>query len=86
MTMNTKQTFEARSPLVTVNAATLAGFTALTILWGVVALFQSRGVPMERAVAASHACAHHAYQSEREACMKLWLAESRTDRKTSAAR
>jgi len=86
MTMNTNQTIEARSPFTTVVAATLAGFAALTILWGVVTLFQSRGVPMEHAVAASRACAHHAYQSERDACMKQWFAESRANWKTSATK
>ncbi len=84
--MNAKTNIETRSPLVTVLAAAVAAFAGLTILWGTVTLFQSRGVPMEQAVAASRACAHHAFQSERDACMKLWLTESRAIWRTSAAR
>lgn len=84
--MTVKPSIESRSPLVTVAAATVAAFAGLTILWATVSLFQSRGVPMEHAVAASRACAHHAYQSEREACMRQWLAESRPVWRTSATK
>jgi hypothetical protein len=48
----------------------------MTILWAVVTLFQSRGAPMERLAAAERACAEHAYQSERAACMNEWFAAS----------
>ena len=74
--MNIKSTIESRSPILTFSAAALASIAALTILWAVVALFQSRGAPMEQLLAAERACVHHAYQSEREVCMKQWLAES----------
>jgi hypothetical protein len=84
--MTDKSTTNPRSPAVTVAAAAIAAFAGLTTLWVTVTLFQSRGVPMEQAVAASRACAHHAYQSEREACMTQWLAESRANWRTSAAR
>jgi len=60
----------------TVATATLAAVIAMTILWAVVTLFQSRGAPMERLAAAERACAQHAYQSERAACMKEWFAAS----------
>ena len=82
--MTSKPNTGSRSPLLTVAAAAVAAFAGLTILWATVALFQSRGVPMEHAVAASRACAHHGYQSERETCMRLWLTESRTSWRTSA--
>ncbi len=58
----------------TVAAAALATVIALGILWGVAALFQSKGAPMERLVAAEHACARYIYLSERQACMNEWLA------------
>jgi hypothetical protein len=60
----------------TVATATLAAVIAMTILWAVVTLFQSRGAPMERLAAAERACAQHAYQSERAACMNEWFAAS----------
>ena len=46
------------------------------MLWSVVTLFQSRGQPMERLAATERACANYAYRSEREACMKQWIANS----------
>ena len=60
----------------TVAAAALATVIALGILWGVAVLFQSKGAPMERLVAAEHACARYIYLSERQACMNEWLAAS----------
>jgi hypothetical protein len=60
----------------TVAAAALATLIALGILWGVAALFQSKGAPMERLVAAERACAQHIYLSQRQACMNEWLAAS----------
>jgi len=63
----------------TVASAALSTVIALGILWGVVTLFQSRGAPMERLAAAERACAEHAFQSERAACMNEWLAASRPE-------
>ena len=60
----------------TVATAALAAVIAMTILWAVVTLFQSRGAPMERLAAAERACAQHAYLSERAACMNEWLVAS----------
>ena len=74
--MNAKLNFASPSSTVTV-AAALASVISLSILCGVVTLFQSRGAPMELLAAAERACAQHAYHSEREACMKQWLAASR---------
>ena len=73
--MSSRLNFAPGSTL-TVATAALATVIALGILWGVTALFQSRGVPMERLVAAEHACARHIYLSERQACMNEWLAAS----------
>ena len=61
-------------------AASLAAIIALNILWVVVTLFQSRGAPMERLVAAERACVHHAYQSERDTCMQRWLDDTQATR------
>jgi len=74
--MNAKLNFASQQPVLTVAAATLAAVVAMGILWAVVSLFQSRGEPMAQLAAAERACAQHAYQSEREACMKQWIAES----------
>ena len=69
----------ASSPgsILTFAAASLAAIIALCILWAVVFLFQSRGAPMERLATAERACAHHAYPSERHACMQERLVQSR---------
>jgi len=73
--MNARPNFAPGSTL-TVATAALATVIALGILWGVAALFQSKGAPMERLVAAEHACARYIYLSERQACMNEWLAAS----------
>jgi len=74
--MNAKLKLGTASSTMTFTTAALAGFIAIGILSAVVGMFQSRGAPMERLAAAERACVSHAYQSEREACMKQWLAES----------
>jgi len=74
--MNVKLNLGSTSSILTVGAATLATLITVGILSVVANLFQSRGAPMERLAAAERACAPHAYQSEREACMKQWLAQS----------
>ncbi len=71
--MNARPNSASGSTL-TVAAAALATVIALGILWGVAVLFQSKGAPMERLVAAEHACARYIYLSERQACMNEWLA------------
>jgi hypothetical protein len=74
--MDAKPISGFRSSIRSALAAALAAFIAIGILSAIVSLFQSRGVPLERLAAAERACASHDYQSEREACMKQWLAES----------
>ncbi len=74
--MNAKLNFAPPSSTLTVAIPALASVIAMSILWAVVTLFQSRGAPMERLAAAERACAQHAYQSERAACMNEWLAAS----------
>ena len=78
--MNVNLNLGSPGSITTVGAAALAGMIAIGILSAIVSLFQSRGAPMERLAMAERACASHAYQSEREACMKQWLAESQDTR------
>jgi hypothetical protein len=75
--MNTQLKFASPSPTVTVGVAVLATVIALGILSGFATLFQSRGAPMERLVAAERACTQYIYLSERRACMNEWLAASK---------
>lgn len=74
--MNANLNFASASSTMTVAAAALAATIATGILSAIVNLFQIRGAPMQRLVAAERACAPHAYQSARETCMKQWLADS----------
>lgn len=81
--MNAKLSFDHPRPSQTIAAAAAATVIALSLLWGVVTLFQSRGESLEQLAAAERACAKHDYQSDREACMKRWVAENS---QTSVAR
>ena len=58
-------------------AATLAAFIAIGLLTAVTGLFQRDGAPFEQVVIAEHACANHAFVSERQNCARLYLAASR---------
>jgi hypothetical protein len=74
--MNTQLKFASPRATLTVAVAVLATVIALGILSGFATLFQSRGAPMARLGAAERACAQYNYLSERQACMKEWLAAS----------
>lgn len=75
--MNAQPTFATPRPVRTIAAVATATIIALTVLWAVASLFQSRGVPFEQLAAAERACATHAYQSERQACIDERIAEWR---------
>lgn len=75
--MNAKLNLTAPNSIARLAAAALATIIAIGILSVVVNLFQSRGAPMEHLAAAERVCVSHSYQSEREACIKQWLVESR---------
>jgi len=76
--MNIKPTL-ARPRLITgFIAATLASIVGIGILAAVTELFQRSGAPMAQLVAAERACVEHAYVSEREACVRQWLAPRRS--------
>ena len=74
--MNTQTNFAALHPVQIVAAAAIATVIAISLLWGVGTLFQSRGTPLERLAAAERACAHRVYPSERQACMNQWIDDS----------
>jgi hypothetical protein len=72
--MNATPTFARPSSLAMPVAAALATFIAVGLLTSVAFLFQRDGAPIERLAAAERACTQHIYVSEREACMREWLA------------
>ena len=67
-----------KQPTQTLAAATAATVISLSLLWGVATLFQSRGAPLQQLAAAERACAGNVYVSDRESCMKQWLADNRS--------
>jgi hypothetical protein len=70
-----RNTWHERRRAVTVAVTSaLATLIAVGILSAVAGLFQSRGLPLEELVAAERACAVHAYVSDRETCMRNWIA------------
>ena len=75
--MNAKPTLARPHVAATLVAATLSVFIAIGLLTAVTGLFQRDGAPFEQVVIAEHACANHALVSEREACVRLYLAASR---------
>jgi hypothetical protein len=74
--MNAKHT-PTRPHIVTTLAAALATLIAIGILTAVTDLFQRDGAPFEQVVVAEHACAKHEFVSERQECVRLFLATSR---------
>ena len=72
--MNATPTYASPSSLAITVAAAMATFIAVGLLTGVAFLFQRDGAPMEQLAAAERACTQHVYVSEREACMREWLA------------
>jgi hypothetical protein len=76
--MNAKPTFSRASSFSTTVAAAMAAFIAIGLLTAVAFLFQHDGAPLAQLAAAEHACTQHVYVSEREACMREWLAAAHT--------
>jgi hypothetical protein len=75
--MNTKSNFLAPSSFSAIVAAALATFVAIGLLTGVAFLFQRDGRPLEQLAAAERACVQRVYLSDREACIREWLASAR---------
>jgi hypothetical protein len=72
--MNARPTFPRSSALSMTVTAALAVSIAISLLTGVAFLFRRDGAPMQQLAAAERACIQHVYVSEREACMREWLA------------
>ena len=75
--MNAKPTLARPHVVTTLVAAALATLIAIGLLIAVTTLFQRDGAPFEQLVIAEHACATYAFVSERETCVRLYLAASR---------
>lgn len=75
--MNANPTLARPRIVTTIAAAALSAVIAIGLLAAVTGLFQRDGAPLEQVVIAEHACANHAFISEREACVRLHLAASR---------
>ncbi len=73
--MNAKPTLARPRVVTTIAAAALSTVIAIGLLTAVTGLFQRDGAPFEQVVIAEHACAK--FISEREACVRLYLAASR---------
>ena len=75
--MNAKPTYPQPSSFSASVAAALATLIAIGLLTAVAFLFQRDGAPLEHLAAAERACTQHVYVSEREVCMREWLAATR---------
>jgi hypothetical protein len=75
--MNAKSTLARPHVVTTIVATALAALIAIGLLTAVTGLFLRDGAPFEQVVTAEHACADYAFVSERETCMRLYLAASR---------
>jgi hypothetical protein len=81
--MNAKPTLNQPRGLTVSLAAAFSAVVAVGSLSAVAWLFQREGLPFEQLVAAERACAAHPYASERESCIKDWLAASKSRRVAS---
>src|SRR5271169_6699253 len=75
--MNAKSKLARPRVVTTVAAAALSTVIAIGLLTAVTGLFQRDGTPFEQVVIAEHACANHAFISEREACVRWYLVAAR---------
>ncbi len=75
--MNAKPTLPRPHIAATIGAACLSAFIAIGLLSAVSGLFQRDGAPFEQVVIAERACADRTFVSERETCVRLYLAAAR---------
>lgn len=75
--MNAKPTLARPRVVMTIAAVALSAVIAIGLLAAVTGLFQRDGAPFEHVVIAEQTCANHAFISEREACVRSYLAASR---------
>jgi hypothetical protein len=72
--MNAKPNFNRHSNATSAAAAFLSALIAIGIIGAVTGLFQSRGIPMGELATAERACSTQVYVSDREHCMREWIA------------
>jgi len=75
--MNAKPVLARPHVVTTIVAGTLSALISIGLLTAVTGLFQRDGAPFEQIVTAEDACADYAFVSERETCVRLYLAASR---------
>ena len=75
--MNAKPTLARPNVGTTILVAALSVLIAIGLLTAVAGLFLRDGAPLEQVVIAERACSDHAFVSERETCVGLFLAASR---------
>lgn len=75
--VNAGSTLARPNVVATIAFTALAVLIAIGLLGTVAGLFQRDGAPFERLVIAERACANHSFVSERETCMRLYLAALR---------
>lgn len=75
--MNANPTLPRPHLATTIALAALSVVIAIGILTAITGLFQRDGSPFEQVVIAEHACANFAFASERQNCVRLYLATSR---------
>lgn len=75
--MSAKPVFPRRSAGTTLVAAALATLVATGLLGSVAGLLQRDGAPLQQLVIAERACSDQPFVSEREVCVRLFLAASR---------
>ena len=74
-----RPTFSRPHAASTLVAAASAALIAIGLLTFVTGAFQRDGAPFEQLVVAERACAKEVYVSERESCMRAYLAASRPE-------
>jgi len=75
--MNARPTLPRPHIATTIGAALLSAFIGIGLLSAVSGLFQRDGAPFEQVVIAERACADRTFVSERETCIRLYLAAAR---------
>jgi hypothetical protein len=81
--MHTRPVLTATPVAVTVAGAVLAFVVALGLFGALAGLFLHDGRPLEALVVAERACSESAYVSEREACIRSFVALSHRPRVAS---
>lgn len=78
--MNAKPVLARPHVSTTIVAALASAIISIGLLSTVTGVFQRDGAPLEQLVVAEHACADRAFVSEREACVRSYLAALRLQR------